>query len=145
MKHLPIIDDAFKQSSVNTYIIYVYLDAIPNYLEAGLNQGVGRYSLKLLNHVDFFEFALKRYISGRAKTMHGVFREVQQFRQVSEHDANHMIAFSLEAVKTIILSHQWFELMARYDQAVKKIQNRFKIDLSAHLQEAGFELSEQLT
>ena len=146
MKHSPIVSQFSDQTSINLDNLNDYLDAIPNYLEAGLSQGVGRYSLKLLNYSDFFEFALKRYLSGRTKTLHQVFWEIREFRTaINENAANHMIAFSLEAVRQVLLLNEFYELMPRYQQAVKKIRDRFKIDPSALLKEAQFDLSEYLS
>lgn len=105
-----------------------YLFDEPHYRKCGLAMGVNTYAKMLLGRTDTFEFWLRRYIGGRARTLHRVNYEVRDFLFFDERSARGMIAFSLDAVQYTLLTNEWYELMGRYQTARQRIQKKFGIE-----------------
>jgi hypothetical protein len=121
---------AFEQTTIDPQQVRAYLLAMPDYFGKGWDRQVSKTALKTLNHLDYFEFHFKRYLTGYPKTLRRVCEGVRAFVEHDSQKAQTMIALSLDGIEEVILENEWYELMPRYELARSRIVNRFGLTLS---------------
>lgn len=123
---MTILQD-FNQTTINVARVEDFLLGIPRYREAGYEANVSPYAGRLLNRTDCFEFELRQYLAGEAKTRYHLNRSIRKFLSLDDHSARTMICFSLDAVEATLLDNEWYEVMPRYQSVRIHIQKTFGI------------------
>jgi hypothetical protein len=122
-----MIEQRLAHTTVNLSELHKYFNEDPGYLKAEVEAGNDMHSRMLANHADYFEYWLRRYVSGRAKTLHRVFVEVREFIKYDEDEARLLIPLLIEGVSGKLLTNEWYELIPRCQYAHRRIRQTFSL------------------
>lgn len=110
-----------KGTTIDPKSLRPFAKALPNYLGWGLDTNARESDVCLLNITDYFEFHLRRYLLGYPKTLHRVFMEVRLLISADTYASVHLVCFSINSVRQVLLKNEWYELLIRLQAAEKKI------------------------
>ena len=117
----------FDTEGTNHDALWRYARKLPEHLDTGYFEGISEHSFAVLCDADFVEILLKHYICGHHKRLHKVNFAIRRFLKRDEVKARDIISEILRRTQAVLLHHEFYELLGRFDVARKRINKRFGI------------------
>lgn len=103
---------------------YDFVEMFPGFYDLGRNMGAAESERHILYMADRFNFHLRRYLTAQGyTTLHTTLREVRDFVAMDGNAAYHFITLLLQQAKDEMIANEWYELMGRHKQAVKRVSS----------------------
>lgn len=121
------IDERFTHTTLDIQAISRYICPNPARLILSIQIGADIPMRKICCRADFVEFHLREYITGEAKTLHGLLRNVRAFIAVDKYEAYILTSYMLRENKKMLLANEWYEFMPRLTYARRRVTDLFLV------------------
>lgn len=85
------------------------------------------YTCSLFQWADTVQYDLQLYIISNEKTLQKVYSNIDAFRQEYPDHACEIVGFALWRIEHELLKREWYELLSRYQKAVKHLHSKYPI------------------
>lgn len=121
------IMELFAESEVNPYEVLHYCITKSWMHDHGVAQGYPAKNLPILKLADRVSVELRDYLAAISYRLTRLYRVIREFLASYPDDALFLIPFTLDHVRDVLISNEWFELMPRYERARTLIRQRFNL------------------
>lgn len=121
------IMELFEGSVVNPYEVMHYCIQKSWMHEHGIQQGYPAYNLPILQFADKVSVEMRDYLGAISYRLTRLYRVIWEFMTAYEKDARFLIPFTLDHIRGVLLSNEWYELLPRFDRARALIRQRFTL------------------
>lgn len=102
----------------------IFIHYLPNLLDFAYEYNMSEEIKDWFNHLDYFDFHYRRYLSGYPKTMHRVFYEIRRMKEVKLFEIKWIHAI-FRNIEQSIINNELYEVMPIHLKAKCKVLEYF--------------------